>query len=254
MKATTLCALFGLATFAGCGGGANTEGENPGDCSDSIDNDADGQTDCFDAGCALTAECSGSDALAERVTALEAENQSQADKLAELEAALGVESENVDEALTESTNRLDSLENETNTLNSDLTTLADRVAVLESQSSDLITSVYEVDCNYTTLDTVDNLSYCPLVTGVNAANIPMVQFFNNREIEANYLPQWSCWYGGAYCWGGEDTFRFQSPGMGFRYDEDMQTIYAAPHYKANTDPTQTVYTVVVIGDKAYAAP
>jgi hypothetical protein len=57
MKVTTLYALFGLATFTGCGGGTNTEGENPGECSDNIDNDSDGQTDCFDPGCSQTVEC-----------------------------------------------------------------------------------------------------------------------------------------------------------------------------------------------------
>jgi hypothetical protein len=246
--------LASLLMLSSCGTGSNTEGENPGDCTDSIDNDADGQTDCFDAGCALTAECSGSDALAERVAALEAENQSQADKLAELEATLGAESENVDEAFTESTNRLDSLENETSTLNSDLTALADRVAVLESQSSDLITSVYEVDCNQVNLYDSTGAYRCDIVTGVASDSIPLVQLYNNREISWEWFTQWSCGYIGSFCANADKAMESQSPGMGVRYDEDSETIYVAPHYMTHDDTTNTMYTVVVVGDQAYSAP
>jgi hypothetical protein len=46
-----------LLLLTACGGGSNDEGENPGDCSDNIDNDSDGQTDCFDAGCSQTVAC-----------------------------------------------------------------------------------------------------------------------------------------------------------------------------------------------------
>ena len=46
-----------LLFLTACGGGSNDEGENPGDCSDNIDNDSDSQTDCFDAGCSQTVEC-----------------------------------------------------------------------------------------------------------------------------------------------------------------------------------------------------
>ena len=58
--------LIGLGFILGaCGGPAETdlpeEGSEVGDCSDGIDNDEDGVSDCDDFGCAESVDCEGTD-------------------------------------------------------------------------------------------------------------------------------------------------------------------------------------------------
>ncbi len=64
LRRTALLCLAPVAVLAvllgGCGG-ERTEGEEPGDCSDGADNDADGLYDCMDEGCTGSEDCSGDD-------------------------------------------------------------------------------------------------------------------------------------------------------------------------------------------------
>jgi len=67
MRGTTLLSLWTISLlFAGC---ANIEGDEPGECSDSLDNDRDGFYDCDDPDCFGAPDCAGDDDTADDDTA-----------------------------------------------------------------------------------------------------------------------------------------------------------------------------------------